>query len=339
MNEFSLYPLLKSVSRSFYLTLRVLPSNMRQPISIAYLLARSADSVTDNNIFSTDEKIDYLNQLKSALINIVNQPDAERYSNQLNHLAEKRLVSSQNEIIRLYSTLSNSDKKAIKKVIDTLLEGMAQDIRYFSDESSALQYKATPIKALADDKSLDEYTYLVAGCVGEFWTALSISHIPALKHWSEGEMSKRGIEFGKALQLTNIVRDVAKDYALGRCYLPITDLQSHHLTIEMMDDKHNNSKFEPIYNKWIARAETYYESSEIYFLSIPKKCYRLRLAVLWPILIGLATLNKIKRKKNLLDRDNEIKVTRTWVYKMLLISLLGVFSNSFIQHWIKRLKK
>jgi len=38
-------PLLKGVSRSFYITLRVLPVGMRDPIGLAYLLARAADNL------------------------------------------------------------------------------------------------------------------------------------------------------------------------------------------------------------------------------------------------------------------------------------------------------
>ena len=38
---------LKDVSRSFYLTLRVLPARIRTPIGLAYLLARTSDTVAD----------------------------------------------------------------------------------------------------------------------------------------------------------------------------------------------------------------------------------------------------------------------------------------------------
>ena len=37
-------------------------------------------------------------------------------------------------------------------------------------------------------------------------------------------MEARGIRFGKGLQLTNILRDIAQDVRLGRCYLPRTEL-------------------------------------------------------------------------------------------------------------------
>ena len=38
---------LRSVSRSFYLSLRVLPKPLRDPLSLAYLLARATDTIAD----------------------------------------------------------------------------------------------------------------------------------------------------------------------------------------------------------------------------------------------------------------------------------------------------
>src|SRR5687768_11812317 len=40
-------PVLRSVSRSFYLSLRILPRPLRDPLSLAYLLARAADTIAD----------------------------------------------------------------------------------------------------------------------------------------------------------------------------------------------------------------------------------------------------------------------------------------------------
>ena len=40
-------PLLKSVSRSFYLTIRILPARLQAPIGLAYLLARASDTIAD----------------------------------------------------------------------------------------------------------------------------------------------------------------------------------------------------------------------------------------------------------------------------------------------------
>src|SRR5215212_2583445 len=40
-------PVLRSVSRSFYLSLRFLPKPLRDPLSLAYLLARATDTLAD----------------------------------------------------------------------------------------------------------------------------------------------------------------------------------------------------------------------------------------------------------------------------------------------------
>ena len=79
---------------------------------------------------------------------------------------------------------------------------------------------------LKDSVELDRYTYLVAGCVGEFWTEMMAAHTRPLATWDMARMSELGVRFGKALQLTNVLRDVSKDLRLGRCYLPQTELEA-----------------------------------------------------------------------------------------------------------------
>ena len=76
------------------------------------------------------------------------------------------------------------------------------------------------LAALPSFDDLDRYTYLVAGCVGEFWTETTVAATPALSGWDVPRMSALGVGFGKALQLTNVLRDVPADLRAGRCYLP-----------------------------------------------------------------------------------------------------------------------
>src|SRR5437870_4976362 len=79
-------------------------------------------------------------------------------------------------------------------------------------------------RALDTLDELDGYTYLVAGCVGEFWTDLHLAHRPRLRGWEPSVMRATGVRFGKALQMTNVLRDVPADLAHGRCYLPAREL-------------------------------------------------------------------------------------------------------------------
>ena len=60
-------PLLKGVSRSFYLTLAVLPAGMRDPIGLAYLLARAADTIADTSIVPPAERLALLLSLRAAV--------------------------------------------------------------------------------------------------------------------------------------------------------------------------------------------------------------------------------------------------------------------------------
>ena len=65
--------LLRDVSRSFYLTLRVLPAAIRPQIGLAYLLARTTDTIADTELVPVEgrlaalEKEDRIEQLLSEL--------------------------------------------------------------------------------------------------------------------------------------------------------------------------------------------------------------------------------------------------------------------------------
>ena len=76
------------------------------------------------------------------------------------------------------------------------------------------------IRALSTAADLDEYTYLVAGCVGEFWTRLCFRHVRQFSSRTEDEMLALGRRYGMALQLINVLRDAGSDLRAGRCYFP-----------------------------------------------------------------------------------------------------------------------
>ena len=59
--------LLKKVSRSFYLTIRILPRTLRYPISIAYMLGRTADTITDTNIVADSNKLELITSLHKII--------------------------------------------------------------------------------------------------------------------------------------------------------------------------------------------------------------------------------------------------------------------------------
>src|SRR3954469_2702394 len=60
--------LLKAVSRSFYLTLRVLPKAIRRQIGLAYLLARTTDTIADTEIVSVEQRLKMLQALRERIL-------------------------------------------------------------------------------------------------------------------------------------------------------------------------------------------------------------------------------------------------------------------------------
>ena len=57
--------LLKHVSRLFYTTLVVVPADVRDQVSLAYLFARAADTIADTELIDRPRRLDYLAQLKA----------------------------------------------------------------------------------------------------------------------------------------------------------------------------------------------------------------------------------------------------------------------------------
>ena len=147
-----------------------------------------------------------------------------------------------------------------------------------------------------------------------------------------------GVRFGKALQMTNILRDVPKDLRAGRCYIPSEMLESVGLTPEDLLSPAAREDARPVLADLMRRALEFYGSAEEYVVATPRRSARLRLAMIWPILIGLATLHLLMRSPNWLDPDTRIRVSRRWVYWMMIRSIPCAWSNALFRSWTKRLR-
>src|SRR5215831_11546936 len=66
--------LLRQVSRSFYLTLRVLPGRIRSQIGLAYLLARTTDTIADTELIPLEGRVAALERLKECIAQLQTGP-------------------------------------------------------------------------------------------------------------------------------------------------------------------------------------------------------------------------------------------------------------------------
>ncbi len=329
--------LLKSVSRAFYLTLRVLPKKLREPIGLAYLLARSADTIADTRALSPEERLEYLLAFREQVENPDELEFIAEITEQVQDPKAQELLSAMPKAFSVLESMPDADKEDIKGVVVTLTRGMEMDLTTFpSSPDSAPEGE---VVALKDANELDRYTYLVAGCVGEFWTTMVTRHTPGLARWDAKEMSALGVRFGKALQLTNVLRDVPGDLRDGRCYLPEDELAQASVKPGDLLDPATSAVARPVLQAWIRSALDHYTAAEEYLVATPRRYRRLRLATLWPILMGLATLNKLARDDAWLDPSDPVKVSRPWVYRMIAVSVLMVGSNTLVRAWISRLRR
>ncbi len=325
-----LFQTLPRVSRSFYLSLRVLPKTLRRPIGLAYLFCRAADTIADTRLVPRARRLECLQQYRAAFserdfaISASLRTDlADLQDNQ----AERDLLLRMSDCFAFLATLDSTDQGHIRTLVLALTQGMQMDLTVFPSEEEG---QVGQIGALETRHDLDQYTYFVAGCVGEFWTKVSLDHIPSLRHWDAEEMCRRAVRFGKGLQLTNILRDVAQDLRIGRCYLPHTDLSAlgveptqllHIATIEQV---------RPLLEELLDLTLSYYQDGWAYTQAIPRREWQMRLACAWPLLIGVSTLGLLRGSPSLLDPSVRLKIPRARVYRLLLGSLVSVWSNRML---------
>jgi farnesyl-diphosphate farnesyltransferase len=164
-----------------------------------------------------------------------------------------------------------------------------------------------------------------------------VAHRPALAGWDVGEIKKRGVAFGKGLQMTNILRDLSRDLRLGRCYLPQEDLETLGLTPPDLLDPRSISRVTPLLRTLVRLTLSHYREGWEYTLAIPRREIRMRLACAWPLLIGLKTLALVSRAQNLLDPATVVKISRKEVVRVLGNSVSLVGSNWALTRYSRRL--
>jgi farnesyl-diphosphate farnesyltransferase len=156
--------------------------------------------------------------------------------------------------------------------------------------------------------------------------------------WDIQEMKEKGIRFGKALQMTNILRDLAKDLRIGRCYLPRQELERLGLVPTDLLNPAALPRLRPLITELLALALEHFEVGWAYTLTIPPAEWRMRLACAWPLLIGLRTLGLLIESPNLLDPGQPIKIPRSMVYAILIRSLVLVWSKRLLASEAQRLR-
>lgn len=283
--------ILKSVSRSFYLSLRFLPKGFREPTSVGYLLARLSDTIAD----AGDELVGARQEMLEAFMNAVCTGENAHLSaiTEIKGVSEGEAVLLQKSggCLDALAKLPEWQQRAVRHVVGIITEGQSWDLTRFKKDG---------VVRLEKDEELRHYTYQVAGCVGEFWTELGFG-LGEFSRVDRKQMDEWGQSFGRALQLINILRDVPEDLRNGRCYLPGEAQVTSEILLEDRE-------------RWIAEAHAGLDDAERYAESLLGK--RMRFATILPVLVGRETLSRLEGAC-WEEWQGRVKVTRSEIRAMI----------------------
>jgi len=316
VNQALLGDLLKATSRSFYLTLRVLPARVRPQIGLAYLLARTTDTIADTELIPLAQRLEALHKLRERILGQSSVPlHFGALAQQQGLPAEKILLEKVEAGLSLLSKLSPEDLKLVCEVLSTITTGQELDLRRFAGAS------AENVIALETPAQLDDYTFRVAGCVGGFWTKICRAHLFPRARLDEQQFINDGIRFGKGLQLVNILRDLPADLKIGRCYLPAQRLAEAKVLPEVLLSPATEARFLPLFREYLDKAESHLAAGWRYTNTLPFRQFRLRLACAWPVLFGVKTIEKL-RTAGVIDLQQRVKVSRAEVRQIIFHSVV-----------------
>jgi phytoene synthase len=128
------------------------------------------------------------------------------------------------------------------------------------------------VRRYATYDDLREYCYLVASTVGLLTS-------PILGYTSDAALDY-GVALGRAMQMTNILRDVGEDARMGRIYLPLDEMQQFGYTESSLFEEVVDDAFVALMRFQIDRVRRLYAEAEpgIAMLA-PESRYTVRLAL------------------------------------------------------------
>ncbi|TAE91105.1 MAG: hypothetical protein EAZ81_07680 [Verrucomicrobia bacterium] len=288
--------ILKNVSRSFYLSLRLLPASMREAAGLGYLLARSSDTLADTAEVAVDVRLAQLDAFAQAIA--ANAPfRTDPILLQACTPAEKILLQTIDDQLLWLHQLDPASQHLIREVLAVIISGQRLDLVRFGHASDQQHV------ALDDDATLLDYCHRVAGCVGLFWTRLGyLAEGPRFSEQSLSTMEGWGQQLGCGLQLVNILRDRPEDIAHGRFYLPGTNLLG------------NDEEQLRAHNRWIDHARKCIAAGLRYADHV--KGRRARCATVLPALLAIETLDLLE-KATWQDMKQRVKINKATVFRCL----------------------
>lgn len=206
--------LLQATSRTFALSIPLLPEPLNHEVTLAYLVFRIADTVEDADFLERDQRQRGLHDLCNVLTDL-DELSIEKWTRAWadrpisDNADYNRLMRETPLVLSLVRELPESSRRIIVSHAIRSATGMATVLAE-ADQRGRLQLQSL--------QALQDYCYYVAGIVGELITELFVTGRYGSSQTAT--LFETAAAFGEALQLVNILKDSAADQVCGRAYLP-----------------------------------------------------------------------------------------------------------------------
>src|SRR3954470_6674268 len=136
-------PLLASVSRSFYLSIRLLPETLREPIGLAYLLARASDTIADSASESAPIRLRQLAAFAS-MVRELSEEGLVALQSEIHPSdpAEEELIAQLGPALAWLRAVEPDARREIQAVLALIIRGQTLDVERFPDTADAGQVRA-----------------------------------------------------------------------------------------------------------------------------------------------------------------------------------------------------
>ena len=308
-HDFCFY-FLDRVSRTFALTIRLLPVDLGFIVANAYLIARIADTIEDDLTLCSEEKVRQLKLLDEGLTSEAKILEfLDSFKVYTSTADEEELLRNTDRVFEIFYGFEENIRNIITRWIREMISGM---IHFSETYESGVRIKTM--------NELHRYCYFVAGTIGYMLTEMFALHS---KQASLNDLLVNCEDYGVALQLINILRDIRKDASLeNNIYIPQQELEKWGAQHSDIKANKNRKGTTQVLTAILSDAEKKLKNGISYYNSIPHKDIQIRLFLGTTLLLSFATLREMKSQPEKLLNRSPVKISRWEV--LTLASLIKV---------------
>jgi 15-cis-phytoene synthase len=225
-------------AKNFYYAFLVLPKRKRQALCAVYAFMRRCDDIADDPNLIPEERRYKLDTWLDAL-----------HRAQQGEPTDDPILLALTDAQRRYTIPAG--------LLDELAMGTAMDVVDPELAGEVASHHAPPSGLTIQYQTFEDlkvYCYRVASVVGLVCIHIFGYRDPAAEPLAE--------QCGLAFQLTNIIRDVKEDAAMGRVYLPEEDLAKFGLSAQELLSTPDPARFRPLLELEADRARQLYQAGD-----------------------------------------------------------------------------